>query len=157
MPWNIFLSFDYHRDLWRANVVRNSGVIEGVAAAGFRDASLWNETERKGERAVETLIRNALDNTSVTVVLIGAETASRKYITYEIARSIDRGNGLLGIHINHIKDSNGGIDPQGLVPEALIKAGAPIYVYEYGKLGEWVENAYRKARSSSSVRVRHAR
>ena len=31
---------------------------------------------------------------------------------------------------------------------ALVKAGAPVYTWEYGKLGEWVEKAYKKANQS---------
>jgi hypothetical protein len=77
--------------------------------------------------------------------LVGAETAGRKYVTYEIEKSIGRGNGLLGIYINNIKDRNGRIDPLGPIPAALSKSGAPVYTWEYGKLGEWVEKAYRKA------------
>ena len=127
------------------NVVRNSGVIDGVAAAGFHDASLWEETKKKGEDAVKQLINNGLKGTTVTVVLIGAETSGRKYVTYEIDKSIACGNGLLGIYINNIKDKDGRIDPVGAIPAALSKSGAPIYTWEYGKLGEWVEKAYKKA------------
>jgi hypothetical protein len=145
MARKVFFSFHYQRDLWRVNVVRNSGVIDGVAAAGFHDASLWEETKRKGEEAVKQLINSGLKGTSVTVVLIGAETSGRKYVTYEIDKSIACGNGLLGIYINNIKDKDGRIDPVGAVPAALSKSGAPIYTWEYGKLGEWVEKAYKKA------------
>ena len=51
MARKVFFSFHYQRDLWRVNVVRNSGVIDGVAAAGFHDASLWEETKKKGDDA----------------------------------------------------------------------------------------------------------
>jgi MTH538 TIR-like domain (DUF1863) len=145
MARKVFFSFHYQRDLWRVNVVRNSGAIDGVSAAGFHDASLWEETKRKGEEAVKKLINSGLNGTSVTVVLIGAETSGRKYVTYEIERSIACGNGLLGIYIHNIKDKDGRTDPLGAVPTALSKSGAPVYTWEYGKLGEWVEKAYKKA------------
>lgn len=145
MARRVFFSFHYQRDLWRVNVVRNSGVVEGVSAAGFHDASLWEETKRKGDAAITKLIDSGLDGTSVTVVLIGAETAARKYVSYEIERSVARGNGILGIRINNIKDQDGRTDAAGLVPVAMVTIGAPIYAWEYGKLGEWVEKAYKKA------------
>ncbi len=148
MARKIFFSFHYQRDLWRVNVVRNSGLIEGISAAGFHDQSLWEETRRKGDDAVKRLIDTGLVGTSVTVVLIGAETANRKFVTYEIEESIARGNGLLGIWINHIKDQDGRTDARGLVPAALKKVGAPVYNYEYGKLSEWVERAYKRAHSN---------
>ena len=144
MARKVFFSFHY-ADLWRANVVRNSGMIEGYAVAGFHDASLWEETKNKGEAAVRHLIDAGLDGTTVTVVLIGAETANRQWISYEIERSIARKNGILGIKIGAIKDQYGKAGVSGNMPEALSKAGAPVYVWEYGKLGLWVEEAYTMA------------
>ncbi len=146
MARKVFFSFHYQRDLWRVNVVRNSGVIDGVSAAGFYDASLWEDAKRSGVDAVKKLINDGLKGTSVTAVLIGAETARRKYVSYEIERSIALGNGLLGVRINNIKDKDGRTDPPGLIPEALTKAGAPVYTYEYGKLGGWIEKAYTSRR-----------
>ncbi|SRR6266496_768311 len=145
MARRVFFSFHYQRDLWRANIVRNSAVVEGVAAAGFSDASLWEEAKRKGDAAIKRLIDNGLNGTSVTAVLIGAETANRDYVTYEIEQSIARGNGLLGVRIHGLKDQNGNTDSWGSVPSALSRTGAPIYTYEYGKLGGWIEDAYKKA------------
>jgi hypothetical protein len=145
MARRVFFSFHYRRDLWRANVVRNSGAIEGISAAGFHDASLWEETKLKGDIAVKKLIDRGLDGTTVTVVLIGAETANRKYVSYEVEQSVARGNGILGISINNIKDKDGRIDPLGAVPAALATIGAAVHTWEYGKLGEWVEKAYKSA------------
>ena len=144
MARRVFFSFHYQRDLWRVNVVRNSGVVEGVSAAGFHDASLWEETKRKGDAAVKKLIDSGLDATTVTVVLIGAETANRGYVSYEIEKSVARGNGILGIRINNIKDQDGRTDPVGAVPAILTTISAPVYTWEYGRLGEWVEKAYEK-------------
>lgn len=146
MARKVFFSFHYDEgDIWRVNVVRNSGAIEGIAAAGFHDATLWEDAKRQGEDAVRRLIDSGLEGTSVTVVLIGTQTAQRRYVSYEIARSIARGNGLLGIFIHNIKDKLGRSDAQGEVPEALRKAGAPVYTWEFGKLGQWVEAAYKAA------------
>jgi hypothetical protein len=141
----VFFSFHYERDLWRVNVVRNSGMVEGLSAAGFNDQSLWEDTKRRGDDAVKRLIDNGLNGTSVTVVLIGADTATRKYVSYEIEKSVALGSGLLGLRIHNIKDRDGRTDPAGPVPNALTNTGAPIYVWEYGKLGEWVEKAYQAA------------
>lgn len=75
--------------------------------------SLWEEAKRKGDAEVKRLIDQELVGTSVTVVLIGAQTAERKIVDYEIEKSIARGNGLLGIYISGIKDQNGHLDAQG--------------------------------------------
>jgi len=145
MARRVFFSFHYQRDLWRVNVVRNSGAIEGVSAAGFYDAYLWEQAIKKGEDAVKSLIDNGLNGTTVTVVLIGAETANRNYVSYEIEKSIARKNGILGILINNIKDKDGRTDSLGSITVALTKVGAPVYTWEYGKLGGWVEKAFKDA------------
>jgi hypothetical protein len=145
MPRKVFFSFHYERDIWRTNVVRNSGVVEGSAAAGFYDASLWEEAKKKGDADVKKLIDRGLIGTSVTVVLIGGETSQRKFVDYEIEQSIARRNGLLVIYINGIKDSNGNFDFQGLPPWRLSTAGAPCYSWDKNQFGDWVEAAYKKA------------
>lgn len=145
MARHVFFSFHYARDLWRTNVVRNSGQVQGTSAAGFRDASLWEATKKKGDAAVKTLIDAGLVGTSVTVVLIGTQTHQRKYVTYEINKSIALGHGLLGVRIHNIEDQSGNTDLWGSAPGALSAARVPIYNYQYGKLGKWVEEAYQAA------------
>lgn len=145
MARKVFFSFHYERDIWRTNVVRNSGVVEGSAAAGFHDGSLWEEAKKKGDAEVKKLIDAGLIGTSVTVVLIGAETARRKFVDYEIEKSIARGNGLLGLYIGGIKDQNGNTDAQGSAPSRVVTAGAPCYYWDRSKFGEWVETAYKRA------------
>ena len=145
MARRAFFSFHYERDIWRTNVVRNSGVVEGAAAAGFHDASLWEEAKKKGDAEVKKLIDQGLVGTSVTVVLIGAQTAQRKFVDYEIDKSIVRGNGLLGICISGIKDQNGKVDAQGPAPKRLTDAGAHCYYWDRSKFPEWVEAAYKEA------------
>ena len=141
MARKVFFSFHY-RDLWRVNVVRNNGTIEGYAPAGFHDASFWESTKKVGDRALQRLIDDSLQNTSVTAVLIGAEKADRRWVSYEIDQSISRKNGILGIRIHGIKDQHGKIDVPGLVPDELVRLGAPIYNWEYAKFGQWIEDAY---------------
>jgi hypothetical protein len=68
---NTFFSFHYRRDVWRVNVVRNSGVVNAKAAAGWSDASLWEATKLKGKPAIRAAINRGLEGTEVTVVLIG--------------------------------------------------------------------------------------
>jgi len=48
------------------------------------------------------MILKHLEGTSVTVVLIGLQTASRRWVQYEVEQSIRRDNGLLGIFIHHL-------------------------------------------------------
>ncbi len=145
MSRRVFFSFHYQRDIWRVNVVRNSNIVEGSAAAGFQDASLWEKARAQGDRAVRQLIDQGLQGTSVTVVLIGAETATRRYVKYEIEKSIERGNGLLGIYIDQIRDENGNTSHRGAQPDALRAARASCYAWDPARFGEWVEQAAKAA------------
>ena len=99
MARRVFFSFHYERDIWRANQVRNSWVTQDREASGFWDASLWEEAKKKGDAAIKKIIDDAMVGTSVTAVLIGAETANRTYCQYEITRSHALGKGMLGVYI----------------------------------------------------------
>ncbi len=59
-----------------------------------------------------------LAGTSVAVVLVGADTASRPWVKYEIAKSIELCKGLLAIDISKIKDHSGQTVPTGKNPLA---------------------------------------
>ncbi len=142
----MFFSFHYERDIWRANVVRNSWVTQSREAAGYFDASLWEEAKKKGDAAIKAMIDSALINTSVTVVLVGQYTASRPYVNYEIQRSMARGNGLLGVRIEKIGDRNGDTDDAGENP---LPAKYPLHRWNtdggHSNMGAWIESAAKAA------------
>ena len=144
MARRAFFSFHYQRDIWRVNQIRNIPNVTGCAAAGFQDGSLWEEAKNKGDATVKAMIDKALENTSVTVVFIGSKTAGRKFINYEIARSIARGNGIVGIQIHHLEDQSGKVDPAGSTPAKL--SGYKVYKYvDHEKLAKRIEEAAKAA------------
>jgi hypothetical protein len=103
MAKRVYFAFDYQdvKD-FRANVVRNHNFTGGVEAAGYYDHSIWEEAENTNPLALKRLINAELDNSSVSAVLIGSGTWARRWVRYEIVKSIERGNQVLGIHINSI-------------------------------------------------------
>ena len=146
MARRVFFSFHYQRDIWRVNQIRNLPNIVGCAAAGFVDASLWEEAKKKGDAAIKQLIDEGLRNTSVTVVCVGEKTAGRKYINYEIEQSLARGNGLVAVQIHHLKDQNGQTDQPGTIPSKITKNDFKAYKYVNGeRLSDWIEEAARIA------------
>lgn len=159
MVRRVFFSFHYERDIWRANIVRKSWITQDREAAGFWDASLWEEAKKTSAVAVKNMINNALKGTSVTAVLIGAETSTRKWVKYEVKESYLRGNGLLGIYIHNIKDNNGREDTIGNHSFDLGKDRNgnsvyfeqlyPVYHWKnddgYSNFGKWVEKAAKAA------------
>lgn len=117
MARSVFFSFHYQRDIWRVNVVRNHFLTRsGYNSAGYWDHSLWEEVKRDGELALKRLIKKGLEGTTVTVVLIGAETSQRRWVNYEIEKSLERGNGMLGIDIHNIRNREGQKDYSGANP-----------------------------------------
>jgi antiphage defense system Thoeris ThsB-like protein len=160
MARRVFFSFHYERDVWRAGQVRNSWVTKDRESAGFWDAAAWEEVKKKGTTAIEKWIDEQLTGTSATVVLIGAETAERPYVGYEIKQSSAKGNGLLGIYVHNMKDVNSKTDSKGKNPfsnwqvtrdgkQILLSDLYPTYdwVNDDGrnKLGDWIEAAAKKA------------
>ncbi len=161
MARRVFFSFHYERDIWRANQIRNSWVTKpDRETAGFWDAASWEEVKKKGEEAIKRWIDNQLNGTSVTVVLIGAETNNRKYVDYEIQQSSKIGNGLLAIYIHNIKNQFGMTDTKGQNPFDFWHKtinGRRVYFNQlyltydwvndrgYENLGTWVEKAAKDA------------
>lgn len=146
MARRTFFSFNYMKDVWRVNQIRNMPNVTGTAAAGFQDASLWEKTKKKGDAAIKKLIDDGLKNTTVTVVCITHGTAQRKYINYEIDQSLARGNGLLGLEIHHLKDQNGNTASSGATPVKITNAGFKSYKYSNkDRLAVWIEDAAKLA------------
>jgi len=144
MARRVFFSFKYE-DVSRAMVVRNSWVTQGTEAAGFIDAAEFEEVKRKGDDSIKKWIDNQLEGTSVTAVLVGKNTCSSRWVKYEIEKSKERGNGLIGIDVSKIKDLQGNTsDRCGEIP-----IGYDFYLWNndngYENLGEWIEQAAKKA------------
>src|SRR3989338_10052915 len=139
MARRVFFSFEYEGDVSRANVVRHSWVAQGKEDAGFVDSAEFEKIREQGVDAVKKWIDKQLEGTSVTVVLVGANTCSSKWVAYEIEKSIDRGNGLLGIDISKIKNLQGETsDRCGKIPK-----GYDFYLWNnddgYHNMGDWIE------------------
>lgn len=146
MARRVFFSFHYQRDVFRVNQIRSIPNVTGTSAAGFQDSSLWEKAKKESDAAVKKLIDAGLSNTSVTVVCIGEKTAGRKYINYEIQKSIDRGNGIVAIQIHHLKDHKGETDSPGDTPAKITANGYTVYKYvDYEKLARRIEEAAKAA------------
>lgn len=110
MSRRVFYSFHYQNDNWRVAQIRNIGSIDGNKPANDND---WEEVKRGGDKAIKNWIDNQMFNRSCTIVLIGSQTANRKWINYEIKKSIENNKGIFGIYINKLKNQFGDKDYQG--------------------------------------------
>lgn len=120
MPRHAFYSFHYNPDNWRASQVRNIGVVDGNKPAHDND---WETIKKGGDAAIERWIKEQMKGRSCTVVLVGAETARRKWIDYEIIESWKAGMGVSAIHVHGLKDSSGKTSTKGANPFGHLSLG----------------------------------
>lgn len=142
MPRRTFFSFHYETDNWRAWNVRNCWVIkpEDQADSGFFDSSVFEASKKESDASLKAFLTKGLNNTSVTCVLAGTATWRRRWVRYEIARSVLKGNGLLTVHIHGVRNKEGQIAVKGANPldqMGLYKTGDGIFFAEW-KEGKWV-------------------
>lgn len=153
MARHAFFSFRYKADNSRAARVRNSWLTKtDRQASGFFDKAKWEEVKQKNDSVIRDWIDTQLVGTSVTVVLIGSDTAGKKWINYEIEASHKKGNGMLGIYIHNMKDFSGNTATRGTNPFSnfnFTKSGVavtyPTYNWVtddgYKNMGSWIEAA----------------
>lgn len=109
----VFHSFHYSNDSWRAAQVRNIGAIESNSPVSSND---WEEVKRKGDSSIEKWINDHMNYRSCLIVLIGEKTSTRKWCNYEIQHAWEEGKGIVGIYIHNLKDSSENQSTQGSNP-----------------------------------------
>lgn len=116
----VFYSFHYKPDYWRASTIRSIGAIEGNKPAPDNN---WETITNGGDDAVKKWISAQMKYRSCTIVLVGNKTANRKWINHKIVKSWNNGMGVVGIYIHGIKNSQGCITEKGNNPFDYILYG----------------------------------
>lgn len=146
MARKCFYSFHYKPDCWRAATVRSIGSIEGNEPASDND---WESVTTSGpnkDQNIKNWIAKQMSGRSCTVVLVGANTAGRKWINHEIVKSWDKGMGVVGIHIHGLLNSEQKISSKGDNPFDCINYG------ETGKKLSSIVKCYSPSGSDSKER-----
>jgi hypothetical protein len=158
MTRNAFYSFHYKPDNARASQVRNMGVVEGNQPASDND---WETITGGGDEKIKAWINEQMKGRSCVIVLVGAKTANRKWINYEIVTGWNAKKGVLAIYVHNLKDLDGHQSAKGENPldyinygdtgkklSSVAKAYDPPYsdsklAYAYIKenLADWIEAA----------------
>ena len=129
----VFFSFHYEKDNWRVQQIRNMGVVEGNQLVKAND---WEEIKRKGVNSIKNWINDQLRHSNVVVVLVGSETAERRWIQYEIETAWNMGKPILGIKIHELLDRLENSDVNGRNPFVDFtidrKGKAEVYESNYG-------------------------
>jgi len=153
-----FFSFQYKPDVNRAWIVRNSWVTKltqgSRSDAGFFDSSVFEAAEREDPESLKRFLREGLENTSVTCVLVGETTVLSRWVRYEILRSFMCGNGPFAIRIHSIPSFNVSCSPSGSNPfDALAFAVADDRV----RFREYMTTGWQSARDVGSMPLSETR
>jgi len=146
MGRNAFYSFHYKPDNWRASQVRNMGVIEGNRPCSDND---WESITSGGDEKIKKWIDAQLYGRSCVVVLIGTNTAGRKWINYEIVRGWNDSKGVVGIYVHNLQNS---------AQEQCAKGSNPFDNITYGDSGRKLSSivkAYDPPYSTSTAVYNH--
>lgn len=145
MAKRVFFSFHYQDVIdFRANVVRNHWLTKSDRqAAGFFDSSIWETAKKTNDLALKRLINSGLDHTTNTCVLVGTDTFNRRWVSYEIMKSLQRGNNIFCVHINSIKGKDENTKPKGSNPLYFLgysfsDDGKKINLHDYIN-GQWIK------------------
>ncbi len=122
----VFYSFHYKPDSVRASQVRQIGAIEGNKSATDNE---WEKITGGSDaaakdKAIKKWIADQMEGRTCTVVLVGQNTANRKWINHEIVKSWDDGMGVVGIFIHGLKNFEEEISTKGENPFDYITHGA---------------------------------
>lgn len=160
MARKCFYSFNYKPDNWRVAQVKNIGAVESQPVVS---GNQWEEVKKGGDAAIQKWIDDNLYGRSCVIVLVGAATASRRWVKYEIKKGWDEGKGVLGVRIHNLLDREQRKSVAGPDPFATFTVGndkkplstwAKLYeppytdsqtVYSYisNNLADWVEAAIK--------------
>lgn len=109
----VFFSFEYNKDSWRAGQVRNMGKVDNNSTFSDND---WEEVKEKTDSKIKEWIDLQLKKRSCLVVLIGTTTSGRKWINYEIEKAYELNKGIVGIYIHNLEGSDGKQTSKGSNP-----------------------------------------
>ena len=100
----VFFSFRFLYDAWRAGQIRSMGKVSDDSTFSDND---WETVRSKSDSSIEKWIKDQMKMRSCVVVLIGEHTSGRKWINYEIKQAWLQGKGVVGIRIHGLKDEDG--------------------------------------------------
>ena len=94
----VFYSFHYDNDVFRVNLVRHIGQIEDNAPVSPNE---WEQIKRT-DAGIRKWIDDNMFHRRCVIVLVGSETANRKYVRHEIEKAWNDRRGLFGIRIHNL-------------------------------------------------------
>jgi hypothetical protein len=97
----------------RVQQVRNIGAIDGNEPVSPND---WERVKRGGDTSIKRWIDETMKYKRCVIVLVGAETANRPWVRYEIEKAWNDGKAIFGIHIHNLRCPRNGTSAKGINP-----------------------------------------
>jgi hypothetical protein len=107
----------------------------------FVGRHLLDPVESTNRDYIRRKVKEQLDRTSVTIVLIGGQTHESTWVAEEIQWSLDKGNGILGIKL----------DDAAKVPEALVECAAEIINWTPREFADAIERAVTSCARTTAI------
>lgn len=162
MAKSVFFSFHYAHDSWRVNQVAKIGALDGQPILEAQD---WEDVKKQGKEAIKKWINDQMAGKSAVVVLVGAETAGRSWVKYEIIKAWNDKRPLVGVRIHGLADASQQTDSPGDSPFAKIElpdnggtladyvplhdpAGSDskaVHASIVANIESWVDGAYKRS------------
>jgi hypothetical protein len=130
--------------------------VEGNSPIADND---WDSVQRGGAPTIKRQIDSQMSGSSCVILLIGSQTAMRKWVLFAIATGWNAQNGVVGVYVHNLRESAQLCDHKGMNPfdcvtlshrmlSTVVKAYDPPYesdqqVYAYIKdhLSGWAEES----------------
>lgn len=160
MAKSVFYSFHYDRDAWRVQQIIQMGALDGQALLNSQN---WEQVKRRGETAIQNWIDEQMSYKKAVIVLVGAQTASRPWVKYEIEKAWNGKKPLVGVRIHGLLDRSLNTDSFGANPfeKVSLQGGGTVadYVPVFNPSGStsrevhasiaaniegWVDKAYKR-------------
>jgi hypothetical protein len=140
MAKRIFISYN-HKDQMKAkgfNLLQWNKNVD----VEFVGRHLLDPVDSKNKDYIRSKVVEQLTGTSVSVVLLGSETADSDWVKWEIDKSIEKKNGILAIKLDDTVPDPPANSPVG---EALQRAGAEVIGWEPDKFQDAIDRAFKAA------------
>ncbi len=139
MAHRIFISFAYEDQakVKGFNLLRWNKNVD----VEFVGRHLLDPVKSRDRDYITRKIKEQLTGTSVTVVLVGSETADSEWVKREIEWSLEKGNGVLAIRL----------DNDVPLPQGIVDCGAEVIGWDPGTFDDAIERAAIQARRTKTL------
>ena len=130
---HVFISFA-NEDIDEVNLLRGQAKNENLDLK-FDDYSVKDPFESRDADYIRRQIREKIERVSVTIVYLSKDSATSKWVDWEIRETLKQGKGVIGVY-------TGDSPPQGL-PAAFKEFKLKCVKWQHDKLKRAIDEAHK--------------